>query len=142
MWLHSSGYSAAAVHQLPQVAWITQCNVLQVPTQQRLAGMQSQSDCIMNAVAAALSVAAAAGGGPCAAAAPQQREYKDLSFNQWQRGEDLELLARQLRQQHLEVQLSHWRLGARDRQSEGAVLPVDQWRVPKPFISMFISQLT
>jgi hypothetical protein len=72
----------------------------------------------------------------------QQREYKDLSFHEQQRGQDSELLAQQLRQQHSEVQLSHWRLGARDQQSEGVVLPADQWSVPKPFMSMFISQLT
>ncbi len=88
MWLHSAGFSTAAVRQLPQVALITLCPVLQVPTQ--LAGM----------------------------------------------------LARPLRQRHSEVQLSHWQLGAQDRQSEGAVLPADQWRVPKPFMSMFIIQLT
>jgi hypothetical protein len=90
MWLHSTGFSAAAVRQLPQVVRITLYHIFQVPTQ--LAGMQA-----------------------------------------WPR-----------LQRHSEVQLSHWRLGEQDRQSEGAVqrLPADQCRVPKPFMSMFITQLT
>jgi hypothetical protein len=80
--------------------------------------------------------------GPARPQHQQQLENKDRSFHQQQRGEDSELRARQQWQRHSEVQLSHWRLGARDRQSEGVVLPADQWRVPKPFMSMSISQLT
>jgi hypothetical protein len=60
MWLHSAGYSAAAVRQLPQVGRITLCNVLQVltrSTQLQPAGMQSQSNRITYAVAAAYVVA-------------------------------------------------------------------------------------
>jgi hypothetical protein len=68
MWLRSAGYSAVAVRQLPPVARITLCNVMQVPTQP--SGIQSQSDRITQAVTAALAGAAVAVGGPGAAAAP------------------------------------------------------------------------
>ena len=104
--------------------------------------MQSQSESITHAFAAALSVAAAAGGGPGAAAAPAAAGVQGQLLPPAAVGDDSELRARQRRQRHSEVQLSHWRLGVRDRQSEGVVLPSDQWRVPKPFMSMFISQLT
>ncbi len=50
----------------------------------------------------------------------QQWEYKDSSFHQQQRGEDSELRARQRRQRHSEVQLSHWRLAARVRCGTGS----------------------
>jgi hypothetical protein len=80
--------------------------------------------------------------GPARPQHQQQRDYKDRFFHQQHRGEDSELRAQQRRQRHSEVKLSHWRLGARDRQSEGVVLPAEKWRVPKPFMSMFISQMT
>ncbi len=116
MWFQSAGYSAAAVCRLPLVARITLCNVLQVPAQLLPAGMQSQSDSITHAVAAALSVAAAAGGGPGAAAAPAAAGVQGQLLPPAAVGDDSELRARQRRQRHSEVQLSHWRLGARDRQ--------------------------